>query len=143
MADIPLSTIVGGKPTTTLLGGIDPQPATSGPNQTGVLGVLSGALTADTLKTVLSATGSGSLQYLALQRVDGTSRATRVKITIDGAVVLDITSTAVVSNGGTQFVVGSANARGDLPFAASCLVEISSSLTETDKLRSYILTRLG
>lgn len=107
---------------------------------------LSGALTANTLKTMISASAKGTLFIMGVYGVDATSRALRLKITLDGVVAYDSTSTAVARGAGTGLLgVGtiatnstSAPTNYVMPvsvdFNTSVLIEISSSLTETDKL---------
>lgn len=106
--------------------------------------VLSGALTAATLATALSVTGAGEIGYLAVYSKDGTARAVRIKVTVDGnaTAVFDATSSSFSSTGRGLLVVG--NLPSSPPVAlgaviplrwnASLLVEIASSLTETDKI---------
>lgn len=104
--------------------------------------VYSGAMTAATLKTILSVTGAGSIDYLSVRGMDITSRTLRMKITIDGVVVLDSTSAATAdasSNGAVYIGVGDGSgatwpaAYEPTLFNASLLVEVASSLSETDK----------
>jgi hypothetical protein len=99
----------------------------------------SGACTANTLKTILSVSGSRvRLNYLQFNTNDSTSRTNRVRITIDGAVVFDSTATSAGSI--TYVAVG--QIIGGTPASAlfhpvdannSLLIEYSSSVTETDK----------
>lgn len=105
---------------------------------------LSGALTANTLKTMLNISGAGVLKACAVQALDTTSRTLRLKITIDGVAAFDpgasaantTANSAIVGVGGittynsTNFML----AFERIPFNTSCLVEIASSLSETDKL---------
>ena len=110
------------------------QAPTSFPAQSGIKSTLSGALTANTLKTMLNITGSaGSMYVLGLVANDATSRALRLKVTIDGSVTpaFDANGGAATSNNGISAAVLSGN---PIRWKSSCLVEISSSLTETDKL---------
>lgn len=111
---------------------------------------LSGALTANTLKTMLNLAGEGTLLFLGMTAVDATSRTMRMKITIDSVVVFDSTSAANTTAGAGFTAVGTvaspstgSNAvLGEVPFRATCVVEIASSLTEIDKINffdSYIL----
>lgn len=111
--------------------------------------VLSGACTANTLKTILSVSGKGALAWLGASNVDATSRTLSIKITIDGVVVYDATSAAIASNssvalahgaicasvstGGTPNIVEGA----PLFYNSSLLIEFATSITETD------LTRIG
>ena len=101
---------------------------------------LSGALTANTLATALSITGAGSLEFLCLGTKDTTARTVRMKITLDGNVAFDSTSDSVSTANYGIIGVGfcSSNSSvmdtGDIYFNVSCLVEIASSLSETDKI---------
>jgi hypothetical protein len=113
--------------------------------------VLSGSMIAATLKTALSLTGSGVINWLSLMGNDATTRTFRMKITIDGVVVFD---PGVSASGGTSGILpiglyseGSTSfpSIGFQPtnFNSSLLVEIASSLTETDKMTfgyNYITT---
>lgn len=105
---------------------------------------LSGALTANTYKTIVSVTGQGILKFCAVASVDTTSRTQSIRLTIDGVVVceksvasVNALNKGIVAVGG---VVDSASvARFDrLAFNTSLLVEVKSNTTETDKL--YTLT---
>lgn len=105
--------------------------------------VLTGALTAATLSTILSISGKGAISVLALQSVDATSRTHRVKITIDGTVVFDNTTGAVTSSNFMQ-VIGQVVWSPTVPvgyienpilFNTSLLIEYASSLSETGKTR--------
>jgi hypothetical protein len=109
--------------------------------------VLTGALTANTLSTVLSITGSGVVNLLCAQSVDATSRTHRLKVTIDGVVAFDATSAAIAAaNKGIPaiglFVNGGATPVLDqIPFNTSFLVEYASSVTETGKTTISYLYR--
>ena len=102
-----------------------------------------GACTAATLKTILSLSGSGVISFLAVESADTTSRTHRLKVTLDGVVIFDATSTATISVSTTLLAIGAmANATAStqstvtlepLAFNGSLLVEYASSLTETDK----------
>jgi len=111
---------------------------------------LSGALTANTYKSMVSVTGGGVLSLAAVTAVDTTSRDMAIRITLDGVVINTATTTAttvadrgavgvghVVMSGSTPMVLPQ-----DLPFSTSCLIEIKSSLTETDKLTLYYALRI-
>lgn len=106
---------------------------------------LSGALTAGALKTLLNISGAGVLKFIGVQALDATSRTLRLKITIDGTVAFDSTSAACTTSYGTKIGVGGVTVHTPAtpsfvpaldrePFNSSCIVEIASSLTETDKL---------
>jgi len=104
---------------------------------------LSGALTANTYKTMLNITGtSGNIPQLGLFCVDGTSRAIKLKVTLDGAYAKEITSSTIaainvgiIAAGTSAYAATTYLIDGEpLRFKTSCLVEIQSSLTETDKI---------
>jgi hypothetical protein len=102
--------------------------------------VLSGALTAATLKTLLTITGTGELFHLSAYTKNATSRTVRCRVTLDGVVVFDVTTIAVALVSAGLVVAGgdpgssSPAQRGTLRFAQTCVVEVASSLTETDML---------
>lgn len=106
---------------------------------------LSGALTANTLKTMLTITGRGVLDIIGYGTVDATARTVRVQITIDGTVVANVTSGSIATANTGGILIGAVIGNntipsfvfGRIPFNVSCLVEIASSLTETDKVRFY------
>ena len=108
----------------------------------------SGALTANVLKTMLNISGAGVLKVAAVYSADTTARTMRLKITLDGTASFDAICAACTTSTGTQVGVGSLalfnNATPTymllperIPFNSSCLVEIASSLSETDKV--YLL----
>lgn len=108
--------------------------------------VMSGACTANTLKTILSVTGRGAISKLFLAAMDQTSRTHRIKITIDGTVIYDSTSAADSTQnvapviGNVSYTDFSTNVVMDMDefplfFDYSLLVEYATSLTETDKTR--------
>jgi len=113
--------------------------------------ILSGALTAGTLATVLSLTTGGVLKFLMAHMEDGTSRTLRLRLTLDGVVVFDSTSVATASPVMGMMAVGSCSVHtagfqsiGSLvydaiPFQKSCLVEMASSLSETDKISALVV----
>lgn len=114
--------------------------------------ILSGALTAGVLTTVLGLSGRGAISLLGVTTADATSRTIRMKLTLDGIVVFDSTSIAIVTSGNGGFVVGgsfySAGSGASfqqvdpiIEFESQCLFEIASSLSETDKLRSARIYR--
>ena len=143
MADVLLSSIVQPAETTSQLFGVDPQPVFTAPSAGAAVRTFSGALTANVLKEMVNVSGQGHIEYLVLQRVDSTARSTRLRLTIDGAIALDIASTVISFTGGNQYVIGLPSARGPaIPFAQSFSVDIASSLTETDKLAYYIRYRI-
>lgn len=106
------------------------------------LEVLSGAVTAATLKTVLSLTGPGQIPLLTAYTKDATSRTVRCRVTVDGVVVFDATSSAITTSGAGMVVVGSTGGGTaaatyspvPLRWNSSCTIQVASSLTETDKV---------
>lgn len=111
--------------------------------------VLSGAVTANALATALSVTGGGEVPYLSAYTKDTTSRTVRVKVTVDGVVAFDATSSTVTTTNAGVLVVGMATftnyitqAPAPLRFNSSLLVQIASSLSETDKVAiAYVLNK--
>ncbi|OGT54237.1 MAG: hypothetical protein A3E01_00170 [Gammaproteobacteria bacterium RIFCSPHIGHO2_12_FULL_63_22] len=106
-------------------------------------------MTANTLKTALTVTGSGALNFFGLTCVDTTSRTMRIKITLDGVVVSDATSAAIVTTDLGGYPIGAMfNATSnpiavfdEIGFVSSCLIEIASSVTETDKFNVFMRYR--
>lgn len=103
--------------------------------------ILSGALTANTYKTLLSVTGAGVLNFMAMNAVDATSRTMTLRLTLDGGEVITRSVTTAVQYEGA-IIAGSspfsttASGMGfdAIPFSTSMLVEVKSSVTETDKV---------
>lgn len=105
--------------------------------------VVSGACTANTLKTILSLSGNGVISALGVGSGDVTSRTHRIKVTLDGVVIFDATTAATTSLTTAFMVIGSVNylvasvgatvAFEPLAFNQSLLVQYASSITETDK----------
>lgn len=115
---------------------------------TAVTPTLTGALTANTLSTVLSLTGKGSFSFVACSSADTTSRTHRMKITLDGVVIYDATTAATISVADWLIPIGSVvNSTTQSPgvilepliFSTSLLIEYASSVSETGK--TYIATR--
>lgn len=108
-------------------------------NQTNLKFTNSGAVTANTLKTVLSITGSGSIQFLAVGATNTTSKTQRIRVTIDGVVAYDATSSSSTSTDVGLIAIGStvnsttrAPVLDNVLFASSLLVEVTTSVSETD-----------
>lgn len=105
---------------------------------TGTVEILSGALTANTLKTLYTKTGRGRINVLTAQTKNATSRTVRLRLTIDGTVCFDATTNAIADTGRGLIAVGIYAAGGfstvfqPIDYQESCLVEVASSLTETD-----------
>lgn len=104
---------------------------------------LSGALTAATLKQMLSVTGRGQVNWVGVWRLDTTVRTISLKVTVDGNVVYNVTSGSASTSDRGLIGVGAAGSAASLGVGAvyqplrynqSLKVEIASSLTETDKL---------
>lgn len=106
--------------------------------------VLSGASTANVLQTVLSLSGKGTLSFFAAGRKVGGVTNQRLKVTIDGVVVIDGTVTTPDSQH-MALAVGHINPAYDanffytgdiipepLNFDTSLLLEYAQSTTETD-----------
>lgn len=109
---------------------------------------LAGTTVANTYKTVISVTGSGFLRFLAGVTVNGTSRTIAMRLTIDGVVVNERTAVAVNAVGRALVVAGSVDAAfsatttlelvfADIRFNKSMLVEMRSSLSETDLIAAW------
>ncbi len=107
----------------------------------GATAALSGAMTAGVLKTALSITGRGRMNWAAIYANDATARTLRMRITVDGSVIRDHTS-ASISAANTGFIgVGGGAYNGGAPtifyqpirFSEALLIEIASSVSETDK----------
>ena len=101
--------------------------------------VLSGAVVANTLKTIVSLTGSGVVNVFSCSGQDATARTHRLTCTIDGVVVYDATTASVAAVNSGIGLIGAASGTGLVPsydqivFNSSFLVEYASSLSETDK----------
>lgn len=108
--------------------------------------ILSGALTANTLATALSIAGSGVLNIAAIRSIDATARTLRIKITMDGIVAYDATSSATGAGDVGMVAIGSIASKyvgnpdffilpAPRPFNKSLLIEIATSVaSETDKI---------
>lgn len=148
-----LSQFSGGSPTTSIVnfyssGGVNSEQQVGASAVNGAREVLSGALTAATLATALAVTGAGEVPALSIFTKNSTSRTLRLRVTVDGTVVFDSTSNAITSSGYGMVAVGTAETAGMRPapspikFNASLLVEIASSLSETDLIAiAYILNK--
>lgn len=99
----------------------------------------SGALTANTLKSLISITGPGRMEYLACYTADATSRTMRIKVTVDGVSAVDVTSGATTDSGGGLYIVGGIATtswqRQVIVWNSTLNVQIATSVaSETDKL---------
>jgi len=107
---------------------------------------LSGALTANTLKTLFNLTSlAGRVPKLAIKTNDASARTIRVVITVDGSAVYDITSASTSANNVGACFAGKARTetsgylggQPDIVFTTSCKVEYASNNSETDKFTLY------
>lgn len=109
---------------------------------TNSLEILSGALTANTLKTLLTINGPGQMPLLIAYTKDAVSRTVRCRVTVDSVVVFDATNGPYVTTSNGMVVVGSAGGINVPPsyssipmrWNSSCVIQVASSLTETDKV---------
>lgn len=112
------------------------------------IATLSGALTANTLKTMLNITSAGGVMTkLAVISADATARTLRVVVTVDGGVAYDYTSASFLSANFGCNLAG--KQRGEtsgyycitpnIVWTTSLKIEIASNLTETDKFTCYWL----
>ena len=142
-----LSQFIGGsRPPKTLVNGFHAGTAyailSSNPGEK----IASGALSAGVLKTVLSVAGAGAVQLLYARVVDTTSRTLRLRVTIDGTYVFDATTATLTSNNAGMTAIGYLPASGSeivtfdsVTFNTSIVVEVASSLSETDKIVTHII----
>ena len=109
--------------------------ATNGNKET-----LSGALTANTLATLVSLTGRGRVNSITAYTKDTTSRTIRCQIIVDGTTVFDATSSAIVTTGAGMVPIGTIDGNGaiqqygQIVYYTSFVVKVASSLSETDKV---------
>lgn len=113
---------------------------------------LSGALTADTYKELLSISGAGIIDICAAVALDGTTRTIGLKVVIDGVTVFYAVSAAITTAGQGIVAIGitqgyDANFLYTVPqpcvFSASLSISVKSSLSETDLVQlgyNYRLT---
>ena len=109
---------------------------------------LSGALTADTYKEMVSLSDSGILRLCGAFVLDTTSRTVGLKIVIDGTTVYDHVSPAITTTSEGFYSVGYGAAPAGQGFAAfesfqfnnSLSISVKSSLSETDKVGLIYLT---
>jgi hypothetical protein len=110
---------------------------------------LSGVMSANTFKTLLSVSGPGQIDVAAITTADTTSRTIKMRITLDGVTApyaFDPGMSAAITAADTGIMpVGSLVTGGVIPdpvvFNTSCLIEIASSLGETDKIKTYLKYR--
>lgn len=109
--------------------------------------LLSGAVTANTWKTLVSVTGAGVVHYCSLHANNATSKQSKLRITADGIVLVDsLMPGAAAANHqaygahgiGLAAQFDSTNQWHNvfvldwIPFNASLLIEMQSTVSETD-----------
>ena len=148
-----LSQFTGGGATTSIVN-FHSSGGTSAANvqvtaNSGAREVLSGALTANTLGTLLSVTGPGRCPQLSAYAKNTTARTIRLVVDVDGVTVFDATSASISTANTGLFAAGSATS-GSAPlnpgepivFTSSFVVRVASSLSETDAVAiGYSLVR--
>jgi len=95
---------------------------------------LSGALTANTYKEILSVTGRGVFYSLYAISMDTTSRKIGLKIVIDEVTVFDAVSGTLTSANQGIAAGGYSNIVIPIYFNKSLVASVKSSLSETDKV---------
>ena len=116
--------------------------------ENGAIATLSGALTANTLKTMLNVTSTGGVMTkLAVVTADSTNRTMRVVVTVDGAIAYDYTSASFSASTSGCNLAGKQRGEAsnyyaippNIVWTTSLKIEIASNLTETDKFTCYWL----
>lgn len=107
----------------------------------GLLGLTYASVTSTTagvLKTVFSYTnGGGIMPQFTISTQDATSRTLRLKVTIDGVVVFDATTSAINATLNGYCLAGTVTGSGSfihppITWSNSILIEAASSLTEAN-----------
>lgn len=109
--------------------------------------ITAGAMTANVLTPIISVTGQGVIDYLAVFAADATARTMRLQLVLDGNVVMDTTSNGGGASYGGVMVGGPNNNIGggygtsyqSVPFRSSFVLNIASSLTETGGLKADVI----
>lgn len=101
----------------------------------------SGAMTANTEKTLLTVFGEGVVQYLTLRVLDATARTASVKLLIDGRIVFSASAATSTTDDGWVMIGGFLRTASGyipqfaaIPFRDSVILRATSTITETDKL---------
>lgn len=135
------------------LGATGAWPAITGSNGLPSQSAVIGSTTANTLKTVLSITGSGAIGGLAVS-FNAIARDNRIKITLDGTVILDQTRTQTafaqdfclignpVNDPSSASAYRNIWSNDWMTFDNSLLIEYASTLTETNSSIFYFNTLL-
>ncbi|RTL37165.1 MAG: hypothetical protein EKK53_21585 [Burkholderiales bacterium] len=143
------STIGGQRPTTSIINshssGGTSTVSMNAASMASARAIGSGLMNSGVLSTLLNVTsGAGRVPLLAIGTVDATSRTIRLRVTVDGTVVFDATSSAIAANGNGIFAAGAFASAGvfapsePIVFQKSFKVEaayVSANPTETDKLQ--------
>lgn len=138
----------GGAESVVNLGGVPSSPIyLAGNVAKNAVRILSGVIAAGVYSTILDIAGGGTLDIVAVEANDPTARNNSLRITLDGVVVYDKTVATAASQYGWIPVggvinLGATNLFSAVPdpvrFNASCLVEYTSDITETDKAGIYL-----
>lgn len=106
--------------------------------------IASGSTTAGVLKEALNVTGAGIVSWVSVYTNNATSRTARLKITIDGVACFDNTCNATTTSGAGFVGIGAASSNAgtvtleQITFRESLIVEVASSLTETDGISAGV-----
>jgi hypothetical protein len=113
---------------------------------------LAGALTANTWKAIVNVTGPGYVNFAAAIVMAAASQTLGVRVTLDGVVVGNRSVPNMAANGRAVVLIGAVDSSNtsttavtmqSLRFNKSLLIELQSSLTETDSMaiiHNYTLT---
>lgn len=146
-----LSQFGGGAPTTSIVNFYSPGGVSSGSvlaagAVSNSRNLLSGALTANTLKTMLTVNGGGEVPLLFVTTLDTTSRTIRVRVTVDGVVAYDATSNAITLGNQGVVIMGQAVTTSyvaavppGIRFNSSLVVEVASSVNEAGTGNAQLL----
>lgn len=111
----------------------------------GTRSALSGALTANTLVDLLNESGSaGQIDQLSIFTNDATPRTIRIVITVDGATILDVTSSTITTalvGGFWAGDMGNTSVSTQLPpikYTNSIRIQYASNQNETDKFTTAL-----
>ncbi|MEY4427951.1 MAG: hypothetical protein RLZZ182_640 [Pseudomonadota bacterium] len=100
---------------------------------------LSGAVTGGTFVTIINVSGRGRLNFACAKTKDATNRTVSLKLTIDGTVAFNAATAAVASSDFGLIGIGCARGGNEviyqpIDFQSSMKIEITQSLSETDKV---------
>lgn len=105
--------------------------------------MLSGALTADTYKSLESYSGKGFFTFAGVRSADATARTISIKVILDG-VAFEASSSVTNTDLGVILIGGEmgANSQAATPeiiaFNSSFDIQVKSTITETDKVEAII-----